>query len=252
MRKSPARHGSSPLIPEPNPLQVIPDDTASSSDGGSREEEALYGRADRLAPAQESTGQTIAEVCRRLGVSEQTFYRWKKKLGAMGVAEVGRLKQLEDENAKLKQLVADLSLDKAILQDALRKRADARSGVRAGRVRTRCLPDDGATRLLRASHVTGEDPLLVRQTWTGGASHADQRDRLGAPELGLGADPRAAVTRGLAGQPQAHGASISHGGAESQAKSTTPQKVGGESRPIGRADAPGRALEHGLHARPAA
>ncbi len=60
------------------------------------------------ALAQESTGQTIAEICRKLGVSEQTFYRWKKKFGAMGVAEVRRLKQLEDENAKLKRLVADL------------------------------------------------------------------------------------------------------------------------------------------------
>ena len=56
-------------------------------------------------------------------MSEQTFYRWKKKFGSMGVAEVRRLKQLEDENAKLKRLVADLSLDKAILQDVLRKKA---------------------------------------------------------------------------------------------------------------------------------
>ena len=79
------------------------------------------------ALAEESTGQTIAEICRKLGVSEQTFYRWKKKkmkkkFGSMGVAEVRRLKQLEDENAKLKRLVADLSLDKAILQDVLRKK----------------------------------------------------------------------------------------------------------------------------------
>jgi len=73
------------------------------------------------ALAQESTGQTIAEICRKLGVSEQTFCRWTKKFGSMGVAEVRRLKQLEDENAKLKRLVADLSLDKAILQDVLRK-----------------------------------------------------------------------------------------------------------------------------------
>ncbi len=74
------------------------------------------------ALAWESTGQTIAEICRKLGVSEQTFYRWKKKFGSMGVAAVRRLKQLEDENAKLKRLVADLSLDKAILQDVLRKK----------------------------------------------------------------------------------------------------------------------------------
>ena len=74
------------------------------------------------ALAQESMTQTIAEICRKLGESEQTFYRCKKKFGSMGVAEVRRLKQLEDENAKLKRLVADLSLDKAILQDVLRKK----------------------------------------------------------------------------------------------------------------------------------
>ncbi len=53
------------------------------------------------ALAQELTGPTIAELCRKLGVSEQTFYRWKKKFGSMGVAEVRRLKHLENENAKL-------------------------------------------------------------------------------------------------------------------------------------------------------
>ncbi len=64
------------------------------------------------ALAQESTGQTIAEICRKLGVSDQTFYRWKKKFGSIGVAGVRRLKQL----------VADLSLDKAILQNVLRRK----------------------------------------------------------------------------------------------------------------------------------
>ena len=74
------------------------------------------------AVAQELTGQKIAAICRKLSDSEQTFFRWEKKFGSMGVAEVRRLKQLEDENAKLQQLVADLSLDKAILQDVLRKK----------------------------------------------------------------------------------------------------------------------------------
>jgi putative transposase len=55
-------------------------------------------------------------------ISEQTFYRWKRKYIGMGVAEVRRLKQLEEENRKLKRLVADLSLDKVMLQDALGKR----------------------------------------------------------------------------------------------------------------------------------
>ena len=67
-------------------------------------------------------GVPVKEVCRKLQISEQTFYRWKKKFGGLGVAEVRRMKQLEDEVRRLKQLVADLSLDKAMLQDALGKR----------------------------------------------------------------------------------------------------------------------------------
>jgi putative transposase len=64
----------------------------------------------------------VEEICRRLGVSEPTFYRWKKQVAGMGVAEIRRLKQLEEENAKLKRLVADLTLDKTMLQDVLRRK----------------------------------------------------------------------------------------------------------------------------------
>ncbi len=71
---------------------------------------------------QAETGTAVAEVIRRMGISEQTFYRWKKLYGGLGVGELRRLKQLEDENRNLKQLVADLSLDKHILQDVLSKR----------------------------------------------------------------------------------------------------------------------------------
>ncbi len=71
---------------------------------------------------QAESGTPVAEVCRKLGVSEQTFYRWKKKYGGMGVAELRRLKQLEQENRKLKQIVADLTLDKHMLQDVLKKK----------------------------------------------------------------------------------------------------------------------------------
>ncbi len=66
-------------------------------------------------------GTLVTEVCRKMGISEQTFYRWKKRFAGMGVAEVRRLRILEEENKKLKQLVADLSLDKQMLQDVLRK-----------------------------------------------------------------------------------------------------------------------------------
>jgi putative transposase len=71
---------------------------------------------------QAEQGATVAEVCRNAGISEQTFYRWKKRFAGMGVAELHRLRQLEEENRKLKQLVADLSLDKHMLQEVLRKK----------------------------------------------------------------------------------------------------------------------------------
>ena len=67
-------------------------------------------------------GTSVAEVCRKTGITEQTFYRWKKKFAGMGVAELARLRQLEDENEKLKSLVADLTLDKHMLQEVLRKK----------------------------------------------------------------------------------------------------------------------------------
>jgi putative transposase len=71
---------------------------------------------------QAEAGTPVAEICRKLGISEQTFYRWKKKFAGMGVAELRRLRQLEEENRQLKQLVADLTLDKYMLQEVLRKK----------------------------------------------------------------------------------------------------------------------------------
>ena len=64
----------------------------------------------------------MSEVCRKMGISEQTFYRWRKKFQGTGVAEGRRLRVVEEENRKRRQLVADLSLDKQMLQDVLRKK----------------------------------------------------------------------------------------------------------------------------------
>lgn len=71
---------------------------------------------------QVESGVPVEEACRKLGISQQTFYRWKKKFAGLGVPELRRLKLLEEENKKLKSLVADLSLDKQILQDVLSKK----------------------------------------------------------------------------------------------------------------------------------
>jgi putative transposase len=75
-----------------------------------------------FALRQAETGTKVAEVCRKMGVCEATFYNWKKKYGGLGVSELRRMKQLEEENRQLKKLVADLSLDKQMLQDVLTKK----------------------------------------------------------------------------------------------------------------------------------
>jgi putative transposase len=67
-------------------------------------------------------GTSVDEVCRKAGISQQSYYRWRKKYGGLMPSEVRRLKQLEEENGRLKRMVADLSLDKAMLQDVLSKK----------------------------------------------------------------------------------------------------------------------------------
>jgi putative transposase len=75
-----------------------------------------------FALRQAETGTPVKEVIRKMGIAEQTFYRWKKLYGGLGPSEVRRLKQLEEENRRLKQMVADLSLDKYMLQDVLSRK----------------------------------------------------------------------------------------------------------------------------------
>jgi putative transposase len=80
------------------------------------EEQVVY------ALKQAEAGVPIKELCRKYGVSDATFYTWRKKYGGLSAEELRRLKQLEDENRRLKGLVADLALDKQILQDVLSKK----------------------------------------------------------------------------------------------------------------------------------
>ena len=72
---------------------------------------------------QQEGGLTVAEVCRQHNVSEASFYAWKSKFGGMSVSDAGKLRALEAENAKLKRVVADLTLDKLALQDVIAKKA---------------------------------------------------------------------------------------------------------------------------------
>ena len=71
---------------------------------------------------QAEEGTAVAEVCRKTGISEATYYVWRKKFGGLMPSEMKRLKQLEEENGKLKRIVADLALDKEMLQDVIKRK----------------------------------------------------------------------------------------------------------------------------------
>ncbi|OAE71663.1 hypothetical protein A7J71_20685 [Achromobacter insolitus] len=130
------------------------------------------------------SGTPVVDVCRQLGVSEATFYTWKKKYADFGVTELRKLKQLEDENAGLRRIVADLTLDKQILQEVVRKRSEDRQAARAGGLDLRVLPDQRAARLRTCVAATVD---LVSQELCARPSALRQRIRdiaLSRPRFG--------------------------------------------------------------------
>jgi putative transposase len=91
--------------------------------GGGRDEQArIYGRRDPALLREAEAGATVVEVCRKHGISQQSYYLWKKKYAGLGLNELRELRQIREENNKLKRLVADLSLDRHILQEIVAKK----------------------------------------------------------------------------------------------------------------------------------
>ena len=152
---------------------------------------------------QAESGTPVGDVCRQLGVSEATFYVWKKRFGHLGVNEVRRVRQLEEENSRLKRLVADLTLDKHMLAEALRKKSEALTSPRARRVVHGNVPDRLSPGV-RASAVW-PDELVPAEQGSRPDGTADEDPRAGAREttVWLRADLGAATTRGLDRKPKA-------------------------------------------------
>ena len=111
-----------------------------------------------MALRQGEVGTPVAEIIRKLGISEQTYYRWKRKYGGLGVSELRELKAIREENRRLKTLVADLSLDKTILREALRKNGEPDAAKGGSPVGAGGLP---AT---RASGMQGDGVLPIHGT----------------------------------------------------------------------------------------
>ena len=105
---------------------------------------------------QAEAGTQVGDVCRQMGIAEATFYVWKKKYGQLGVTELRKMRMLEEENARLKRLVADLTLDRHILQEVLRKKSEADPPSRTGPVDTGALRGERDTGV-SAGHVAALD-----------------------------------------------------------------------------------------------
>jgi putative transposase len=113
-----------------------------------------------FALKQAETGTQVDEICRKQGISQATFFNWKKKYGGLGTNEMRKLRQLEEENRQLKQLVADLSLDKQMLQDVLKKSCETGRSKAIGSMDDRQLPGFG-TQSLWVRDAVHFDVLLL-------------------------------------------------------------------------------------------
>jgi putative transposase len=149
-------------------------------------------------------GSRVADICREHGVSEATFYIWKKKYSGLGLSELRELRQLREENSKLKHLVADLSLDRQILQEIVQKSCEASSSARAraldaDRLRTEHAAGVGADDDQPIDHELPEPARSAAR-----AANADARAGSEPGAVSLSTPDRDASARGLGGERQAH------------------------------------------------
>lgn len=112
-----------------------------------------------FALRQFETGNRVEEVCLQMGISQATFFNWKKKFGGLGVSELRRLRQLEEENSRFRNLVSDLSLDKQMLQDVIKKSCETSEETRTGHVSSGCIPGIGST-CLQCAAIGSSKPVL--------------------------------------------------------------------------------------------
>jgi putative transposase len=157
---------------------------------------------------QAESGTAVADVCRQLGISEATFYVWKKKYGSLGATELRELRQLREENGKLKRLVADLTLDKHILSEIVRKKSEAGATTRA-----RVMDAGVVWREPESCVPAGADfalavRLLQPTSRSGRTAPPDARVGSVATAVWVSAHPRLAASRGLDDQHEARATAV--------------------------------------------
>src|SRR5690606_37666458 len=158
---------------------------------------------------EQEAGVAKAEVCRRHGVSSATFYKWKAKFGGLDVSEARRLKTLEDENARLKRMLADAMLDNVALKDLLEKSGDARRLARGGRSSAGRLRDERKAGVPCSGRRSDERALSGDAPGRRRPARPAEGPRPGASPVRLPPPARPAAARGPCGQQEAGSADLS-------------------------------------------
>ena len=180
-----------------------------------------------MALRQAEAGTPVADIYRKLQVTETTFYRWKKKFGGLGVPELSELRQLREENRKLKQVVADLTLDKHIINEALRKRGGEPSGPQGRRpLGAGGVPDLRASGMRGSSRIAVVHTIPEREGTGRAASQPAQGARGGSGSVRLPPAPHAPSAQRLAGEREARVSALPRGraGASAEAAEATSQR----------------------------
>lgn len=196
---------------------------------------------------QAESGTAVADVCRQLGVSEATCYVWEKKFAHLGVSELRRMRSLEEENSRLKQVVADLTLDKHMLAEALREMPDADTVTPAGAVVSLDVRGQHPARV--SARRIQSDGLVSSRDRARSHGVADAYSRVGvhAPTLRRQPDRYAAATGRLARQPEARPPPVSPRRAAGPHAGQAPKAHGPASRAGANPDGPSAAVERRLY-----
>ena len=169
---------------------------------------------------QAETGTKVKDIIRKLGITEQTFYRWKKQYGGLAPSELKKMKQLEEENRRLKHMVADLSLDKAMLQDVIEKHFEALAEAQSRDLPAAELSSQRAS-ILPHLTVDSIDPSIpIRSYGLRGTEAENSRYRHGPAAVWISSNTHSAAARGLSCQSEARVSNLSRRGPESPSETT--------------------------------
>jgi putative transposase len=195
-------------------------------------------------------GVPIAELARKAGVHENTIHLWKKKYGRLGIAEIREINELRDENTRLKRLVADLTLDKVMLQDVLSKSSKAGQAASLDRRSSRTLRREPTAHLHNLSIQSQIDPLPTQaQSVQRSSAPAHQRTICCARALRPTPDPCPVTARRMGGQSQAGSTIIPPRRLEPTGKSAKASPQLHRSERTACSDSAQSRLEYGLYAR---